>query len=573
MILDVGCRMLDGPKRSAQLVAICFAVAALFGFATAVSADEGSTMVVIYNSLLPESKMVAEHYAERRKVPASQVFGFDLPKSESMSRAEYRDGLEKPLLDKLESLKLWRFGQVKIEGTNGKPARVVSKVVESKIRYAVLCHGVPYGISPDKSLKEAGEENMRPEFRRNEAAVDNELACLPVGRLGLPLAGPLHNPHYTTTNSATMHPTNDLLMVARLDGPSPEIANALVDKAIQAETDGLWGRAYVDLRMTTDPGMKVGDEWMRGAADICRIFGFETTVEETGSLFPESFPLSQVAFYAGWYTESVAGAFAPLDVEFMPGAFAYHLHSFSAGALRTTNRNWTGPLLARGATISMGSVHEPYLMGTPDIGVFTGRLTVHAFSFGEAAYASQNVLSWQTTVVGDPLYRPFKKTPQRLHMELEAKKSPLLEWSHLRVVNLNLVRGTPGAQMIGYLEDVETTRHSAVLQEKLGDLCAAEGKPSSAIHAYQQALKLGPSRQQRIRLRLTLGEKLTAAGRDEEAFTNYQQFLEESSAYPDKLSTLRKLLPLAQKLGKRDDAEKYGAEIKRLTEPPATKQN
>ena len=571
MISEAGNRMLETSSRQRTSIFFLATLTALLACCSNTAHADGSEVVVVYNSRMPESKMIAEHYAERRKVPASQVFGLELPKTESMSRSEYRDGLEKPLLKKLEALKLWRFGPVKIEGTNGKPAKVVTKVVESRIRYAVLCYGVPYAISPDKNLKEAAEENMRPEFRRNEAAVDNELACLPVVRLDLPLAGPLHNPHYTSTNATSFHPTNDILMVARLDGPSAAVANGLVDKAIQAETDGLWGRAYIDLRNSPDPAMKMGDDWMRGAADICRIFGFETTVEETANVFPESFPLSQVAFYAGWYTESVAGAFRLPEVEFMPGAFAYHLFSFSAAALRTTNQNWTGALLARGATISMGTVHEPYLMGTPDIAVFAGRLTVYGFSFGEAAYSSQNVLSWQTTVVGDPLYQPFKKLPQRLHLELEAKKSPLVEWSHLRVVNLNLVRGTPPSQTIGYLEQEDATRQSAVLQEKLGDLCVAEGKPSSAIHAYQQALKLNPSRQQRIRLRLTLGEKLTVAGRDEEALTNYHNFLEESPGYPEKVSILRKLVALAQKTGKRDDVAKYEAEIKRLGEPVPVK--
>jgi hypothetical protein len=31
----------------------------------------------------------------------------------------------------------------------------------------------------------------------------------------------------------------------------------------------------------------------------------------------------------------------------------------------------------------------------------------NGYTFGEAAWAAQPVLSWQTTVIGDPLYRPF----------------------------------------------------------------------------------------------------------------------------------------------------------------------
>src|SRR5689334_3507560 len=78
-------------------------------------------------------------------------------------------------------------------------------------------------------------------------------------------------------------------------------------------------------------------------------------------------------------------------VEFVPGAFAYHLHSFSAASLRSTTRNWVGPLLAKGATITMGCVDEPYLSGTPDVAVFVSRLIFFGFTFGQAAYASQPV--------------------------------------------------------------------------------------------------------------------------------------------------------------------------------------
>ncbi len=114
--------------------------------------------------------------------------------------------------------------------------------------------------------------------------------------------------------------------------------------------------------------------------------------------------MSQIAIYIGWYDETVSGPFTQPGVEFFPGAFAYHLHSFSAASLRSTNRNWVGPLLARGAAVSIGAVDEPYLGGTPDIATFIGRFLHENFTFGEAAYAAQGVLSWQNTVVGDPLY-------------------------------------------------------------------------------------------------------------------------------------------------------------------------
>jgi len=264
----------------------------------------------------------------------------------------------------------------------------------------------------------------------------------------------------------------------------------------------------------------------------------------------------------------VSGPFLRPNVEFMPGAFAYHLHSFSAACLRSPTRNWVGPLLAKGATASMGCVDEPFLGGTPNVAIFMGRFIYFTFSFGEAAYASQAVLSWQTTVVGDPLYRPFAKPALQLHVALAGHHSKLLEWSNLRIANLNLAKGTPPGEVATIIEQMDTTKQSAVLTEKLADLYAAQGKPSSAIDMLERALTLDPSPQQRVRLRLALAEKLTVQSREAAAAEELGKILQENPDYPDKLGLYRKLLPLAQKLGKKEAAANYEARIKELTPVP-----
>ncbi|NOS70737.1 MAG: TIGR03790 family protein [Verrucomicrobia bacterium] len=531
---------------------------------TSVAANPGDEVVVIYNSRMRESKAVADYYAKQRNVPASQVFGFDMVTSESMSRAEFRNSLQEALAKKLTSEKLWTVGPKMVVTTNGQPATAVRSVLDSKIRYVVLCYGVPLKILPDPTLRELQPTNARPEFMRNEAAVDSDLACLPQTLHAMRFSGPLQSPFYSVTNAGALSPTNGILMVARLDGPTPEIARGLVDKALQAERDGLHGRAYFDLRKISDPGYKIGDEWIRNASEICRALGYDIYVDESGAPIPASFPMSQIAFYEGWYTENVFGPFTLPEVEFMPGAFAYHLHSFSASSLRLTNRSWVGPLLLKGATCTMGCVDEPYLAATPDVGAFTGRFVHFGFTFGEAAYASQPVLSWQTTVVGDPLYRPFGKPLQQLHEELEARGSKLAEWCYVRIINLNRVRGVALNELASVLERVPLAKTSSVMSEKLGDLCTAQGKPSSAILNYERALTLDVTPQQRIRLRLTLGEKLLAAGRDEDAYNNYKNLAGESPDYADRLINYQKLVTLAIKLGKKDEAEKFQEQVKRL---------
>ena len=552
-----------------------FVLVALFGAAALARAhDLGSAVVVVYNKKMAESKSVAEHYTKRRDVPVRQVIGLDLPTTETMTRAEFIERLQKPLLKAIEANDWITFAAMTNHGPEAKAHASFRKATNAKIRYLALCYGVPLKILKDPDLVEENMDKFRPELRRNEAAVDSELACLPLFYQKPLLTGPMANPLYGATNAAALHPTNGILLVARLDGPSPEIADGLVDKALEAETNGLWGRAYFDARGLTNGGYLQGDEWIRATANICRRLGIETVLDDSPETFPASFPMSQIAMYAGWYDDNVSGPFTRPKVEFMPGAIAYHLHSFSAATIRSRTAHWVGPLLDKGATATVGSVEEPYLGGTLDVPAFFGRLIALGFSFGEAAYSAQNVLSWQTTVVGDPLYRPFERKPQTQHEDLERQRNQLVEWSHLRVVNLNLALGYPLDEVIVYLEQLPMTRQSAVLKEKLGTLYLEKKKLSYAMGAYESALKLHPTPQQKIRLILTLTRVQTLYGRDKDAYQWYQTFLKEFPDYPDLLSVYQKILPLAQQVGTKEEAEKYQQELKRLSPapPPRTAQ-
>jgi uncharacterized protein (TIGR03790 family) len=532
------------------------------------AAEPGDSVVVVYNTGVPESKSVAQHYADMRKVPANQMIGLELPSTESMSRTEFRSQLEGPLLDQLIARKL-------LELTTKPRPKVIppeySPVTHASIRYVVLCYGVPVKIARDASLKEPGMEKLQPELQRNEAAVDTELALLPISRDKYQVTGLVPNPYYATTNGNAFQPTNNLLIVTRLDGPSAEIARGLVDKAVQAESNGFWGRAYFDTRGLTNGEYKVGDDWMRAAATVARRLGFETVVDTAPATFPVAFPMSQIAIYAGWYDGTVSGPFTRPTVEFMPGAFAYHLHSANANTIRSPGPNWTGALLAKGATITFGSVEEPYLSGTPNPAVFLERLIWNKFTFGEAAYAAQSVLSWQTTVIGDPLYRPFAEAPDKLHFRLESAKDPAIEWSHLRVVNLNQASGQSTVdELIKYLDDVPQTKTSAVLQEKYGDLMREKKRLSAAAEAYTKAVKLSPSPMQKIRLLLEIGELQTVLAREQEAYDAYSQLIAAAPDYPNLAEIHTKMAKLARALDRKEQAEKHEAEAKRLTPAPST---
>ncbi|MFM1769753.1 MAG: hypothetical protein RJA22_2282 [Verrucomicrobiota bacterium] len=533
--------------------------------------NTGSEVVVVYNLRMPESRQVADYYAQRRAVPTNQLLGLDLPLTEAISRPDYLERLQGPVFRWLEEQGLLTFSPA----TNVVPGRPelppFRQALAARVRYVLLCYGVPVKILRDPTLKEAGTENLALELKRTEAAVDSQLTLLPVSEAPAPWAGPLRNPFALATNTGYLHPVNGLLMVTRLDGPTPELARALVDRALEGETNGLWGRAYFDLRGLTNGGYKAGDDMLGMTALAASRHGFEVTLDEKPETFPARFPLSQAALYMGWYDQHVSPLFGQPHVEFMPGAFAYHLYSFSAQTLRTTNDMWAGLLLARGAACTMGSVDEPYLSGTPDLFAFLTRW-LSGWTYGEAAIAAQGSISWQTTIIGDPLYRPFARDAAALRAELEQRQSPFLEWAWLQAINRLRTNGTAAPAL--QLEFLNSTRlpllnRSAVLTEKVGDLHWAAGNLSDAIEAYENALKRGPSRAQRMRLLLTLAEKRSATGPDDKALGWYEQLLREFPQYPDALGLHQQMLALAKRLKRLDLIERCEREIRLLGPPPA----
>jgi tetratricopeptide (TPR) repeat protein len=123
-------------------------------------------------------------------------------------------------------------------------------------------------------------------------------------------------------------------------------------------------------------------------------------------------------------------------------------------------------------------------------------------------------------------------------------------------MNLDRIHGLSVPQLAGFLENLDTTTNSAVLTEKLADYYEIEGKPSSAIDMYQLALTRNPSPVQRIRIRLTLGDKLVARTREAEAIENYRLLLKESPDYPGRAAIEAKINALGQKLAGTDSPVK-----------------
>jgi uncharacterized protein (TIGR03790 family) len=438
------------------------------------------------------------------------------------------------------------------------------RLVRSEIRYLLLCYGVPWYIPQDPSLR-SDTQGIPPQLQRNDASVDDELALLP--RLGFddPIAT-APNPVVGVTNGAQIHPTNGVFMVTRLDGPTPEIARGLVDKALEAESRGLWGHAYIDLRAITNGPYGLGDRMITNAAVAAKRLGFETFVDNQPATLGVGYPLSQVALYVGWYDSGVTGPFYRASVEFQPGAFAYHLHSFSAANLRSVSENWVGPLLARGATATMGCVAEPYLEFTPNPAMFLERWGYVGMTLGEAATAAHPVLSWQTVVVGDPLYRPFGRSLAEDGKRLDDANDPWTAYALVRNANLQLMAGRSVEAVRDQLEGQRWATHHAVVAEKIARLYWSGIRVRRALEWYDTALGLtNATPMQRRRLLQDSVEAHRVLGQPAEAYRCLEQLI--VTAPPDvDLQELRiRQLQFAREMRDVEKVTAVSNEVQRLS--------
>lgn len=506
--------------------------------APAPASDLAGHTLVVFNKADPDSQSLAETYAKARSIPTDRVIGLECALTEEITRADFEATIRKPLEELFQS-RGWikrqeSFLSNPVLGMEGTVP--IQQARENPIWVMVLMRGMPLKIAEDPTI--LAPENLMGQLRPNAAAVDSELALLPIQ--GLPLYGLIANPYFADKRIRpfTSFFANYLIMVTRLDGPSPGIVRRMIQDAVEVEKTELTGRAFFDLRSIEkkDDPYRLGDEWIERAALLFQARGFEVEIDRRPEVAPKYAPWDQIAFYAGWYTGDFQGPFELPTARFRRGAIAYHIHSFSAETVRSETRNWVGPLLSHGATATMGAVYEPYLRFTPDISLFVSAL-LSGLSFAEAAYQSQLALSWMVTFVGDPLYRPF---PRNFYENLDAAQtanSPDLPWFRLRKVRLLANAGSLSETKTAVAKLVEDFPKNEIILEGGADIDKDLNEKKDAAQLYEQALDLIGDKEPRDRLRLLM--KLAELNRRDdklmEALNLYDKLMVE---YPEASKSL-----------------------------------
>lgn len=529
-----------------------FVLLALAGVAAGRTGERAAQVVLLANSSEADSLRVARHYAEARGVPLENIIALPMPVAETITWSEFVETIWTPLQQALVRDRWIDAIAMSLVDPVGRTKLAMSG---HRVAHLVVCRGVPLRVAHDPDRYAAALPfTHNPVFRLNAGAVDSELGLLanPNYPVNAFVPNPLHrNDHPARYESA------QVIKVARLDGPTVDDALALVDRAIAAEKAGVSGRAYVDIGGNSPDG----DRWLESVVAQLRDAAIDTDVDRAPTTMPAPARFDAPVLYFGWYAGEMNGPFQLPGFRFPPGAIALHIHSYSAQTLRSAESNWCGPLIARGVTATMGNVFEPYLQLThrPDLLV---RALLRGETFGDAACYAQPVLSWQTVVIGDPLFRPFPKA--------DAPNSPV-EGNYATVRRmLALEAAGRDEDALALARRTQEEHASLVVGLALAQRLRAAGDQAGAAAALAFVPGLGAFRTDEWALARESAQLLAEGGRVAEALALWQNLL-EGPALPAELRRvwLPEAIELARRARESDQAAIWQAALQLLIDPAA----
>ena len=393
--------------------------------ATTSLALEPSEVAVVCNGGLKESCTLAEYYMAVREIPARNLIIIRPTAKESISREDFLADIAKPVNKAL--VKRFPSGAIKalavvygIPLSVGPPSRTEGEekrfrqLLERRENLRDTLKGEEKSGSHEvvrARLKEVDNELKKLRKNNFRAAVDSELMLVLAG--DYPLQDWLENPFFIgNRDKAGEMPIakEKVVMVSRLDGPSPAIVRRVIDDSLAAEQTGLSGTAYFDARYPFPekrPSSALGfyDLSIHRAADRLRQAKRMPVVVDSEDRLFQPGEAADAALYCGWYSLArYVDAFT-----WRKGAVGYHIASQECQTLRDgKSQVWCKRMLEEGAAAVVGPVGEPFLQAFPVPEVFFSLLVDGRYSLAESYLLSLPWLSWKMVLVGDPLYRPFK---------------------------------------------------------------------------------------------------------------------------------------------------------------------
>jgi uncharacterized protein (TIGR03790 family) len=244
---------------------------------------------------------IARYYCEKRQVPSANILALPLGASLSdrISRADYDEKIAQPIRQKLSTdefagkvrclltvygvpIKVGRRPPLKDQQGTLEQLEKLAEQLKNKMEQLQQISSPESDAQQKIISRKLARLQWQIDYivgKETEASVDSELSMV--------LSGSYQLYRWQPNRIKTMAPYWDFktLMVSRLDGPSWQIAEGLVDKAMIAEKNGLKGIAYLDSgysQKNAKPLFVKYDMSLRDLATIIRTQTSMPVIEEIG---------------------------------------------------------------------------------------------------------------------------------------------------------------------------------------------------------------------------------------------------------------------------------------------------
>ncbi len=256
-----------------------------------------------------------------------------------------------------------------------------------------------------------------------DASVDSELALL--WHESFPRKNWQANPFYM---NASMVTPKQAIKVARLDGPDPTTVRRMIDEAIRVEREGLRGTIVIDARgLKPETGLgSFGwyDQSLRNLAKILKDANVGPLLFDDAEPTLPIDSATDASIYCGWYA---VRSYRP-SVRSVPGAVAFHVASFELNWMRDpADAGWCRGLLLDGAAATLGPVAEPFLIAFPSADEFFPLLLAGRLPLIDTYWATMKMTSWKMSLLGDPLYVPYRTNPLLTQNQLPLSLRELID--------------------------------------------------------------------------------------------------------------------------------------------------
>jgi uncharacterized protein (TIGR03790 family) len=338
---------------------------------------QSDSVLIVVNQTSALSRKIGEYYAERRRIPASNICRLDAGTDEEISRSDFDNRMARPIQQFLRDHDL-----------------------TERVLYIVTTAGVPLKVRGNLGL--AGEA----------ASVDSELTLLYFDLHGRAHALPagVPNPFFGKTDAPFRHPDFPIYLVTRLAGFDFEDVKGMVDRGLMAINRGKFA---IDLKGSDDTR---GNAWLLQAAR--QLPRDRVVLDVSRAVLSHQ---SDVIAYASWGSNDPDRKERRLGFHWLPGAIVTEYVSTNARTFARPPESWTmgawgdpkatfagspqslaADYIHDGATGASGHVYEPYLQFTPRPNILLPAY-FHGRNLAESYYLAIPLLSWMNIVIGDPL--------------------------------------------------------------------------------------------------------------------------------------------------------------------------